>query len=112
MVCMQPLLKESLSRHWSCLLLSQGLLNSDLHHFVLIPVTEAEVIVPPGLEVKPSNIPQAGLGVFAKCIILKHEFFGPYIGRIVSAEQAARYRDSPHVWEVCNVFHDLESFLN
>ena len=66
------------------------------------------MIVPPGLEIKSSNIPQADLGVFAKCVIPKHEFFGPYIGQIVSAEDACEYRDSPHIWEV-SILTDLHT---
>lgn len=63
-------------------------------------VAEAEVIVPPGLEVKESNIPKAGRGVFAKCVIPKHDFFGPFVGKKVTAEEAKNYKDSPYVWEV------------
>ena len=63
-------------------------------------VAQAEVIVPPGLEVKESNIPTAGRGVFAKCVIPKHDFFGPFVGKKVTAEEAKHYKDSPYVWEV------------
>ena len=68
-------------------------------HFFL-SVAEADVIVPPGLEVKESNIPKAGRGVFAKCVIPKHDFFGPFVGKKVTAEEAKNYKDSPYVWEV------------
>ena len=63
-------------------------------------VAQADVIVPPGLEVKESNIPKAGRGVFAKCVIPKHDFFGPFVGKKVTAEEAKQYKDSPYVWEV------------
>lgn len=49
---------------------------------------------------KESNIPKAGRGVFAKCVIPKHDFFGPFVGKKVTAEEAKHYKDSPYVWEV------------
>ena len=67
-------------------------------------VAQAEVIVPPGLEVKESNIPKAGRGVFAKCVIPKHDFFGPFIGKKIPAEDAKKYKDSLYVWEVRSCF--------
>ena len=68
--------------------------------FVVLTVAEAEVIVPPGLEVKESTIPKAGRGVFAKCVIPKHDFFGPFVGKKIPAEEAKNYKDSLYVWEV------------
>lgn len=68
-------------------------------------VAQAEVIVPPGLEVKESNIPKAGRGVFAKCVIPKHDFFGPFVGKKVTAEEAKQYKDSPYVWEVSKLLN-------
>lgn len=68
--------------------------------FTHLTVAQAEVIVPPGLEVKESTIPRAGRGVFAKCVIPKHDFFGPFVGRKVTPEEAKHYKDSPYVWEV------------
>ena len=67
---------------------------------LFITVAEAEVIVPPGLEVKESSIPKAGRGVFAKCVIPKHDFFGPFVGKKIPAEEAKNYKDSLYVWEV------------
>lgn len=74
--------------------------GEDLPDAELTKLAEAEVIVPPGLEVKESNIPKAGRGVFAKCVIPKHDFFGPFVGKKVTAEEANNYKDSPYVWEV------------
>lgn len=74
--------------------------GEDLPDAELTKLAEAEVIVPPGLEVKESNIPKAGRGVFAKCVIPKHDFFGPFVGKKVTAEEAKNYKDSPYVWEV------------
>lgn len=64
-------------------------------------MVEADVIVPPGLEVKRSDNSPEKVGVFAKCVIPKHEFFGPYVGKKVSCEDAKKYNSSPYVWEVC-----------
>jgi len=74
--------------------------GEDLPDAELSKLAQAEVIVPPGLEVKESNIPKAGRGVFAKCVIPKHDFFGPFVGKKVTAEEAKHYKDSPYVWEV------------
>ncbi|EDO48955.1 predicted protein [Nematostella vectensis] len=75
-------------------------------------LAEADVLVPPGLEVKESNIPNAGRGVFAKCIIPKHEFFGPYIGRIVTRKEAKTYKESPYVWEVFDDYGKLTHLID
>lgn len=74
--------------------------GEDLPDAELDKLAQAEVIVPPGLEVKESNIPKAGRGVFAKCVIPKHDFFGPFIGKKIPAEDAKKYKDSLYVWEV------------
>ena len=65
-----------------------------------LTVAQADVIVPPGLEVKESSIPKAGRGVFAKCVIPKHDFFGPFVGKKIPAEEAKKYKDSLYMWEV------------
>lgn len=74
--------------------------GEDLPDAELSKLAQADVIVPPGLEVKESNIPKAGRGVFAKCVIPKHDFFGPFVGKKVTADEAKQYKDSPYVWEV------------
>lgn len=74
--------------------------GEDLPDAELNKLAQAEVIVPPGLEVKESSIPKAGRGVFAKCVIPKHDFFGPFVGKKIPAEQAKNYKDSLYVWEV------------
>lgn len=63
-------------------------------------VRKADVLVPPGLLIKNSTIPNAGRGVFANCEIPKHEFFGPYLGKIIAAKDAKNYKHSRYVWEV------------
>ena len=70
--------------------------------FQIISVAEADVIVPPGLEVKKSTANPEKLGVYAKCVIPKHEFFGPYVGKKITSEEAQKYSSSPYVWEVGN----------
>lgn len=63
-------------------------------------VSKADVLVPPGLVINTSTIPNAGHGIFARCEIPKHEFFGPYIGKIIDSKDAQNYEDSPYIWEV------------
>jgi hypothetical protein len=63
-------------------------------------VSKADVLVPPGLLIQNSTIPNAGHGVFANCEIPKHEFFGPYLGKIIEAKDAKNYQQSHYIWEV------------
>ncbi len=37
---------------------------------------------------------------FANCEIPKHEFFGPYLGKIIEAKDAKNYEESHYTWEV------------
>lgn len=39
-------------------------------------------------EVRPSKIPQAGLGLFAKCLIEPEDTIGPYTGKVLTDAQA------------------------
>lgn len=68
--------------------------------FYLHVVSKADVLVPPGLLIQNSSIPDAGHGVFANCKIPKHEFFGPYLGKIIEAKDAKNYEESHYIWEV------------
>ncbi|XP_028391540.1 zinc finger protein 124-like [Dendronephthya gigantea] len=70
-------------------------------------LSKADVLVPPGLLIKNSTIPNAGHGVFANCEIPKHEFFGPYLGKIIDAKDAKNYKQSHYVWEVKDDFGKL-----
>lgn len=64
-------------------------------------MAEADVLVPPGLEIRTSSNPRGGLGIFARCVIPKHEFFGPYTGKkILASEATTNYKDVQYVWEV------------
>ena len=64
-------------------------------------VNKADVLIPPGLLIENSTIPNAGHGVFANCEIPRHEFFGPYLGKIIEAKDAKNYQqDSHYIWEV------------
>ena len=72
-----------------------------MHFFPL--VSKADVLVPPGLVINASTIPNAGNGIFARCEIPKHEFFGPYVGNIIDPKDAPNYESSSYIWEVCSV---------
>jgi hypothetical protein len=69
-------------------------------NFIFDTVSKADVLVPPGLLIQNSTIPNAGHGVFANCEIPKHEFFGPYLGKIIEAKDAKNYQQSHYIWEV------------
>lgn len=70
-------------------------------------LSKADVLVPPGLLIQNSSIPDAGHGVFANCEIPKHEFFGPYLGKIIEAKDAKNYEESHYIWEVKDDFGQL-----
>ncbi|XP_070174303.1 histone-lysine N-methyltransferase PRDM9-like [Littorina saxatilis] len=55
--------------------------------------------LPPGLEVKESGIPNAGLGVFATKFFPLRSRFGPYEGRSVSDPDIAH--TSGYCWQIC-----------
>jgi hypothetical protein len=61
--------------------------------------------VPAELTVKPSNIPCAGLGVFANKFIPRGVKVGPYEGERVDKADLGDLPSTSYVWEVgtCNV---------
>ena len=75
-------------------------INNKLLLIVFFLVSKADVLVPPGLLIQSSTIPDAGHGVFANCEIPKHDFFGPYLGKIIEANNAKNYENSHYIWEV------------
>lgn len=68
--------------------------------FLFLTVCKADVLIPPGLLVQNSTIPNAGPGVFANCEIPKHEFFGPYLGKIIEVKDAKNCENSRYIWQV------------
>lgn len=86
--------------------------GEDLPDAELNKLAQADVIVPPGLEVKESSIPKAGRGVFAKCVIPKHDFFGPFVGKKIPAEEAKKYKDSLYMWEVRDDYGKLMHLID
>ena len=58
------------------------------------------VFVPAELTVKPSKIPNCGLGVFATQFIPRGVRFGPYEGRRVLKEELTKGEDTSYMWEV------------
>lgn len=81
--------------------------GEDLSKNELEKLSKADVLVPPGLVINTSTIPNAGHGIFARCEIPKHEFFGPYIGKIIDSKDAQNYEDSPYIWEVKDDYGQL-----
>ena len=58
--------------------------------------------LPDGLEVRESNIPGAGLGVFSKRLFNSGTRFGPYEGKKVRPDIPKDDMDTSYMWEVCN----------
>ena len=58
------------------------------------------VPVPKQLTVKPSSIPEAGMGVYAKEYIPKGTRCGPYKGTIVDKMDVGADVDTAYMWEV------------
>ena len=58
--------------------------------------------VPPGLEVRESGIPNAGLGVFATKFFPVRTRFGPYEGRRVTDPDIAH--SSGYCWQVHSIY--------
>ena len=58
------------------------------------------LFVPAELTVKPSKIPNAGLGVFATKYIPRGVRFGPYEGRRVLKKELTKGDDTSYMWEV------------
>ena len=61
--------------------------------------------LPDYLEIKESDIPGAGLGVFAKKRIYSEEIFGPFEGKKVSCKEAKENVDPSYMWEVYLFFY-------
>jgi hypothetical protein len=59
--------------------------------------------LPPGLEVRESSIPNAGLGVFTTKFFPARSRFGPYQGDIITDGEIAH--SSGYCWQVCNFTH-------
>ena len=58
----------------------------------------ARLTLPPGLEVRRSNIPGAGLGVFnCGVVVAKGTHYGPYVGEVKEEEEAI---ESGYSWVV------------
>ncbi len=49
---------------------------------------------------KPSLIPEAGLGVFAKKFIARNVKVGPYKGKRLSVYEMENIEDTSYIWEV------------
>ena len=62
--------------------------------------TFTDLPVPAELTVRPSSIPNAGLGVFAKKFILRGVKVGPYEGKHVWKDQVDEGTDTSYMWEV------------
>ena len=56
--------------------------------------------LPKGLEVKPSNLPGAGMGVFTLLQIDNDVRFGPYVGERLELHEEQRAFKSGYCWLV------------
>ena len=56
--------------------------------------------LPEGMEIKPSNIPNAGLGVFATRGFPCGSTFGPYDGEKIKGNVPKSGLDTSYMWEV------------
>lgn len=56
--------------------------------------------LPENLEIRPSVIPNSGLGIFNTKVIDKGVRFGPYKGKKVRLEDIADDMDTCYMWEV------------
>ena len=63
-------------------------------------VPNSRASLPEGLEIKQSNIPGAGLGVFALRTFNVDTLFGPYKGREISRNVDKDKVDTSYMWEV------------
>ena len=66
-------------------------------------LTYTQLPVPAQLTVRPSVIPEAGLGVFAVSFINKGVRFGPYEGRKVAWEDIGDLHNMTYAWKVSSV---------
>ena len=58
--------------------------------------------LPEGMEVRESNIPNAGLGVFATRKFFIGDTFGPYKGDKIKGNVPKSGLDTSYMWEVCH----------
>ena len=66
----------------------------------LSSLTYTNLPVPAQLTIRPSSIPNAGLGTFANQFIPRGVRLGPYEGRRVSKLDMGDIKDTQYVWEV------------
>ena len=71
----------------------------------------ARASIPEGLEIKKSQIPLAGLGVFSTTTIPAGVRFGPYQGKRVQNEEVNEETDTSYMWEVSCYCVNLQFFL-
>lgn len=55
---------------------------------------------PPWIEIRPSRIPGAGSGAFARVDLPAGKRLGEYTGRVLTAQQFDKAEDRRYVWEV------------
>ena len=63
-------------------------------------MVRAKASLPDGLEIKDSNIPNAGYGIYSTINIKKGTRFGPYIGNKVKMEEVTEETNTSYMWEV------------
>lgn len=71
-------------------------------------LTYTKIPVPSQLTVRPSGIPAAGLGIFAKSFIPRGIKMGPYVGEKVDKEDVTEDTVTSYMWEVCRFVHVLK----
>ncbi|XP_044173325.1 uncharacterized protein LOC114956231 isoform X2 [Acropora millepora] len=69
-----------------------------------VPVTEgqtkARATIPVNMDLKPSSIPDAGLGIFAKDRFESDVVFGPYWGQKISVSDLTPNVDQSYMWDI------------
>lgn len=56
--------------------------------------------IPPYIEIRPSDIPDAGMGAFAKAPLSAGQRLGPYEGRMLTPAEYEALDDRRYVWEL------------
>ena len=67
---------------------------------------------PDELEIRTSDIPGAGLGVFSKCKIEPGRLYGPYKGKLEPKVCNKRVRDSGYAWKVEDCDGNLQHYID